>query len=294
MSPDPAAQGGVLPAVVPLRLPSAATLFAHRSNRLRALAAGHAAQDWLLALADLCAAQEEAVRTVPAPLPHRELARSAPLRAAEWPRSEAFPAALAVLLQRLSARPLPTLARDAVHFLVAAAPPELSALSDALLAGRFDPSLAAAAPFLAAALQVYFTSLAAQLDPRGVEPATRGCPVCASPAVAGAIQGDDKVRYLRCGLCGCDWHLVRVECATCRSGASLSYAAIAGAPAGTRAEVCAGCKTYLKIFSLEDLPGAEPLADDVASLALDLLLAEEGYARGGLNLLLAPPTSSGP
>ncbi len=36
------------------------------------------------------------------------------------------------------------------------------------------------------------------------------------------------------------------------------------------------------------MPQAEPFADDAASIALDLLVAEEGYARGGVNLFLLP------
>ena len=32
--------------------------------------------------------------------------------------------------------------------------------------------------------------------------------------------------------------------------------------------------------------GVEPLADDLASLALDLLMSEEGFARSGVNYLM--------
>jgi FdhE protein len=36
------------------------------------------------------------------------------------------------------------------------------------------------------------------------------------------------------------------------------------------------------------MPAADPLADDAATLALDILLGDAGYARCGVNLLLAP------
>jgi len=36
----------------------------------------------------------------------------------------------------------------------------------------------------------------------------------------------------------------------------------------------------------EHRPGADPAADDAATLALDLLMAEEGYGRAGTNLYL--------
>ena len=34
------------------------------------------------------------------------------------------------------------------------------------------------------------------------------------------------------------------------------------------------------------MPSAEPYADDVATLMLDLLLSKEGYARYGINFFL--------
>ncbi len=47
------------------------------------------------------------------------------------------------------------------------------------------------------------------------------------------------------------------------------------------------CESYLKIV-LRQLQGrADPVADDLASLPLDLMLADEGvYARSGYNPLL--------
>ncbi len=53
-----------------------------------------------------------------------------------------------------------------------------------------------------------------------------------------------------------------------------------------KAEACDRCHTYLKLFYLEQNPRAEPFADDVATLPLDLLMAEAGYARSGVNLFL--------
>jgi len=49
---------------------------------------------------------------------------------------------------------------------------------------------------------------------------------------------------------------------------------------------------YLKLFYLEKSPSAEPFADDAATLSLDLLMSEEGYARGGVNLFLLPGVNS--
>jgi FdhE protein len=53
-----------------------------------------------------------------------------------------------------------------------------------------------------------------------------------------------------------------------------------------RAETCDDCHTYRKIFNQEHDFNVDPLADDLASLALDLLVGEAGYARASGNPLL--------
>jgi FdhE protein len=53
-----------------------------------------------------------------------------------------------------------------------------------------------------------------------------------------------------------------------------------------KAECCDACGHYLKIFSMETAPEIEPVADDLASVALDLLVAETGKTPTGLNLML--------
>jgi len=53
-----------------------------------------------------------------------------------------------------------------------------------------------------------------------------------------------------------------------------------------KAEVCEGCNGYLKLFYLEWRPGAEPAADDLATLPLDVLVSDQGYVRNGMNLFL--------
>jgi len=58
-------------------------------------------------------------------------------------------------------------------------------------------------------------------------------------------------------------------------------------PGAVRAETCEACKSYLKIvYSEKD--AVDPVADDLATLALDILVDEAGYSRSGPNLLLAP------
>jgi FdhE protein len=58
-----------------------------------------------------------------------------------------------------------------------------------------------------------------------------------------------------------------------------------------RAETCEQCHGYRKILYQEKDPNAEPVADDVASIALDMLLAEQGYRRASGNPLLWLPNA---
>ncbi len=83
--------------------------------------------------------------------------------------------------------------------------------------------------------------------------------------------------------------MVRVTCSQCESTKGISYQAIEGAADAVRAECCDSCMTYRKILYQEKDGGVEPVADDLASLALDLLLAEAGYHRGSGNPLLWQP-----
>jgi FdhE protein len=53
-----------------------------------------------------------------------------------------------------------------------------------------------------------------------------------------------------------------------------------------RAETCDDCHTYRKVFNQEHDYNVEPLADDLASLMLDLLVGEAGYQRASGNPLL--------
>lgn len=114
--------------------------------------------------------------------------------------------------------------------------------------------------------------------------------------MAGVVRNRGKhngLRYLVCSLCACEWHVVRVKCVYCESSKDLRYTNLeddrhAPGKAPLRAECCPGCQHYLKQSYLENDAAAEPLADDLASLALDIRLDEEGFQRLAPNLMLAP------
>jgi FdhE protein len=165
------------------------------------------------------------------------------------------------------------------------------------------PSLDAVAALLVMnALQVYWAVLAASFRPTDLKPLADApglCPLCGSLPVASVVQARPpyaSYRYLSCSLCACQWHYVRVQCSQCgAAGKDIAYRALAevDGDAGEvvregaiRAETCDHCHSYRKILYLEKDPALEPVADDLGTLALDLLLGEEGYMRASQNPLL--------
>jgi len=107
------------------------------------------------------------------------------------------------------------------------------------------------APFIMAALQVRLAQLAATLheaDMPLMQPATV-CPVCASEPVASVIRIGGQAsghRYLHCGGCGTDWHMVRVKCSHCESTQGIQYQTIEGDQGVVQAETCTACGSYPK------------------------------------------------
>ncbi len=142
-----------------------------------------------------------------------------------------------------------------------------------------------------------------------VDDATR-CPCCASRPTASItrIGGDDAgYRYLHCALCAAEWHMVRIKCSHCLGTSGIHYRSLqpSGEEGGARqapveAETCDSCGHYLKIVHMERDNQVDPVADDLASVTLDLLVADAGFERHGVNLMLlfgdadeAPATRSG-
>ena len=82
---------------------------------------------------------------------------------------------------------------------------------------------------------------------------------------------------------------MRVECTHCGANKGIAYHSIEGGSAAIRAETCDSCHCYRKIFYQEHDAAVEPLADDVASVALDLLLADAHFERASANPLLWQP-----
>lgn len=297
-----------------LRLPDAASVFSERALRLRQLAAGHSMRDFLLFAADLAQAQQAALATLPQVLPptlddiqSAAEACEPPLLATQWPRSAAWRSGLATLLDKLSTQSLPPQTQEVVAHLRAKSAEALDHQADRILAGSSVGVDVASAPFIAAALQMYWVALVsatqaaygdAAVPPFGRTLDTTTCPCCGSHPVASVtrIGGDASgYRYLQCSLCATQWHMVRIKCAHCESTKGIQYFSLrTDDPSnGTLAqgdavqvETCDECGHYLKIVHMTKNPQVEPVADDLASLALDLLVADTGKQPHGVNLML--------
>jgi FdhE protein len=268
---------------IPVILPAPAAVFEKRAARLHSLAPGHAIGDYLEAMAALAGAQWIASR---APFIAEERCPDAafPFDVRANPYGESCGRILEAILSEMQMVPLPEPSYAAISRLNAATPAAMESSARAILSGNIDGIDLAAAPFLAAALQVRWSNLAsnARLG-AGAEP-IQHCPVCKSPPVAGVVLSGRQLRYLCCSLCATQWYVPRVTCTNCGSTANLSYFAVEGAADAAKAEACGQCKSYLKLFYLEKDPQAEVLADDLAALALDIMMADAGYSRSGVNL----------
>jgi FdhE protein len=141
---------------------------------------------------------------------------------------------------------------------------------------------------LAAGLQVHFARLA-QLRADDLKLVADGaCPVCGSPPMTSTVVDWPKAhntRFCTCPLCAVMWNVVRVKCLMCGSTEGISFREIEG-NAAVKAETCEKCRGYVKILYQVNDPSLDSMADDVASLGLDMLLAEEGWKRGGRNPFL--------
>ena len=298
-------------AILRIRLPDTATLFARRAQRLRALAERHAVGDYLRLMADIADNQQLAVTGLTASLVSERFAEQLGkqielahehkmplLQAAGWPRQPRWRTLLNELCKSISrATGYPTGVRSVCQRILNSSEAEIEAQADLLIASRTGGVDAQAAPFLMAVLQVYWTAMVTTLKAADVrEIDVRGvCPTCGSLPVCSVVRSDKAsqgYRYLHCGLCATEWHMVRITCSQCFSTEGIAYHSIEGGSEAVRAESCGQCHTYRKILYQEKDPGVEPVADDLASVALDLLMSEEGFHRGSGNPLLWHNTDS--
>jgi FdhE protein len=280
-----------------VRLADPLELFATRAQRFSVLAEGHELKPYLLFLADLVQIQHRLQSGLPQPegtdaetvKRAREFAMPAFDRSRFVP-TPLFDATLDRLLSLAGDIEMPDAAATALARVREAAASERRAMVKAVLGHSVPIEELAEHGFIAAAVQVHFSRLAAQLDGNSLVPVADGaCPVCGGPPVASMVvgwHGAHGARYCSCSLCSALWNFVRIKCTLCASTKGIGYQEIDGGAGTIKAETCDNCRCYVKVLHQHKDPALDCLADDVASLGLDLLMKEKGYRRGGVNPFL--------
>lgn len=306
-------------------LPEPATLFARRAKRFRELAVASPIGQYLDFAGRLCALQADLLAAGPEPeLPPQEalrLARDGVMPPLPLNGLADDPTLLAVLSGLTDAvakadGDWPPAARQAARELASRDLDQRDAALDALVVDAVPPDRIAEHVLLAAALQVRMARAAARLDVGTLQAIADGvCPACGGAPVASTVvgrAGSQNARYCTCAMCGTEWNVVRVKCVSCSSTGGITYLTLdaTGAEGGAKpaepvdpverklaresqkhgdaikGETCDNCRSYLKILYQVRDANLEVVADDTATLGLDLKLAEQGWRRAGRNLFL--------
>ncbi|GAC1524783.1 MAG: formate dehydrogenase accessory protein FdhE [Collimonas sp.] len=289
-------------AIPRIRMPERASVFSNRAQRLKQLAAGNSIGGYLSLMAVLAEAQQQALNQLAGEPDNRAQdqarinlahAHLMPLiLATDQVRSPHWQTVLNQLLEHVAETGnIPSAVTQLVARLQQTSANERDSQAEAILRNNHEIVDPASAPFYAAALQVVCCDLVTRFSERDVPLLdTPGlCPCCGALPVASVVRMDGQSqghRYLQCSMCAAEWHMVRIKCSYCDSTKGIAYQAIEDGSSAIKAETCDECHSWLKIFYQEKDPYLEPLADDLASVALDLLMGETVYARRHGNPLL--------
>ncbi len=269
--------------------PDAGRLFSGRALRFEKTAPGNPFAAFLRFMGALAKAQHAALLALPsfpaagpsALAAEGFLDRSALFEKGEWEE------ALALLAQRLEKAAMPAEAAKALRALLARGEKERARFAARLLEGAVPGEEGAEAFFLTAAFEVAAVREAGGFGPRRRGPSEgASCPLCGAPPFASFIHGQGEragLRYLVCSFCGSEWRHVRIVCTLCGGSKGIAYHAIAGGEGPAKAESCPLCNAYTKIIDAGKEKAAEAMADDLGSLALDILMTDSGWRRGHPN-----------
>lgn len=308
--------------------PQANQIFSDREARLRHLAEGNAMQDYLFFAADLVNEQHRALNdpqtqfSLPdestiAQAIRQAIDQSRPLLDVQHhTRDRKWISVLRQMLGNVARRHAHRPASEVINTLLQKSDDDIDRMADRLLHGYLSGLDLAHAQLVATGLQVYFTAqviaMQAAYGARKPEPfaripgRTELCPCCSSRPVASITRigaQESGLRYVSCSLCSSQWHVVRIKCVACENTEGIYYQSLQQPdenasvrsrlkPSSVQAECCDHCGHYLKVVHMEKDQFVEPHADDLATVALDLLVAESGRVRFGNNLMLlfgSPP-----
>ena len=276
--------------------PHPARLFKTRADRFEVLADGSRLGPYLRFLAAIARIQCELASTLPElpPIEPEQLARARanampPLDRSEMATSPDFRQLLEQFLVAAAALEKPEAAAEALAQVRGADEETLAWLIGNVISDDLPGDGLAHHLYIAAAVQVHAARVAAGLDGGRLVPIRVGvCPACGGKPVASMVvgfQAADGVRYACCSCCGTMWNEVRIKCLACGSTKGIGYRAVETGDdeATVKAEVCDSCHSWVKILYQNKNPSIEVVADDVASLGLDLLMKDTEYRRAGFD-----------
>lgn len=278
-------------------LPRPSVLFASRADRFKTLSEGHQLKGYLELASEICALQhriQAEFTTLPLPSPD-QLAQAhthamPPLGALLAGPTDDAVRVLDVFLDGLAGIAMPEATKGAVTALRETPRDLRAALLGEALDGAAEDADLAQQTLVLAALEVYASCLAAQLDPDSLTRiADAICPACGQPPVASAIvnwPNASNTRFCQCSLCNTMWNAVRAKCVICGEQGGISFLSLGGEDDPIKAETCGACRSTLKVMYQVQDPALDLVADDVASLGLDILLAEKEWKRAGRNRYL--------
>ena len=277
-------------------LPDPGRLFAARAARFEALAPGHHLQPYLELLGRLSRAQHRVVSLLPpAKLPAEGRLATAlanampPISIGQVELDTVADAAFTGIVGLLDPAGNEATAA-AIATCKATTAEQRRAIMQAVLLDEIPADAIAAHVLAAAALQVHFARLAAQLDAKSLQRVADGaCPACGGAPVASMVvgwEGAHGTRFCACSICATQWHAVRIKCLVCSSEKGIAYQSLDGGSDTIMGETCESCSSYVKMLHQHKDKMLDPVADDVASLALDLTLQREGWQRASVNAFL--------
>lgn len=296
IQPDPSIIGNI--AKPPFaKLPDPARLFADRAARFRALATGHQLEAYLKLLAGISQAQSDILHGLPEPrLPEQSVLDRAkehkmpPLDRGAFNTDDAFDQAFDRLLAAVEHLEMPAEAKTALTHVKGAQRSARDMMVHNVLADAIPFEALAEHVFVAAVVQVHFARLAAKLDSKSLADIGHGiCPSCGGAPSSTMIvgwTGADGTRFCSCATCATLWNYIRVQCTLCGSNKKIQYQEVEGYEGQIKAEICEDCRGYVKMMYQQKNRDIDPVADDVATLGLDILIQELGFKRGGVNPFL--------
>lgn len=295
LKPDPSMIGGI--AKVPFaRMPAPRALFLTRAERFDFLAL-HSPNlaPYLRFLGTIARAQADLVGKLPRPAPlapdQVQLARANRMPPLDRNAMRGdLSAAIDGLCDLLADAPMPDAARDALAALRATSGSDREWVIANVMTETIPQDSVAPHLFAAAALQVVAARRAAILVADDLVPIKVGvCPACGGRAALSLVTeniGAEGARYCACATCQTLWNEVRVKCTCCGSTKGISYRSAETDEATVKAETCRECHHWVKILYQNKNPTLEAIADDVASLGLDIMMRETEWTRGGYDPFL--------